>query len=245
MIQTHKSSQNRYKPVLSRLGVWLGIGMLLVLMMRVLSFWPQGPTATYFENLRGNQLPAALVEQPAQSLPHRLIQPLEAVNIDIWFLPAPRVFVAEEIFAKRLERGLASDDRVTYAIEFDEAGLNHYLTYWFEGWVQQTINVRNATMDLKPNGLIVYGEVDLGLKWQRMGAVFNLDASGRQFIFAGIDLEGQLLATPPLGPIAEAVTTLELNGNRALRELKFIDAQGNLYIQQIILAEEGVQVIAQ
>jgi len=198
------------------------------------------------EFVMGDSSEAALPnEQPAQSLPHKLIQPLEAVKIDIWFLPAPRVFVAEEIFAKRLERRLASNDRVTYAIEFDEAGLNHYRTYWFEGWVQQTINVRNATMDLKPNGLIVYGEVDLGLKWQRMGAVFNLDASGRQFIFAGIDLEGQLLATPPLGPIAEAVTTLELNGKRALRELKFIDAQGNLYIQQIILAEEGVQVIAQ
>ena len=156
----------------------------------------------------------------------------------------PRVFSADIIFANRLERGRTTDGQPAYYVEFDEAGLNRYLNYWFGAWADQNAQLRDTHIDLIPGGVIIYGEINLGVRWQLVGATFHLDESERQFTFTGVDVDGEFLASPPAGPIAQGIEVLEAEGNRALREFKFIDPEGELSFQRIILLEDMAQIVA-
>ncbi len=240
-----KTARPRNQSWLFNLCLWLIIASLLIAGIQSITFQPQGKTEAYFERQSNRRLAAPIEGLAISPTALDAPQPLNSVEVDIWFLPAPRVFSAEHIFAKRLERGRTTGGQVAYFIEFDEAGLNQYLNYWFGAWAKQNTHLRNAYMDLKPGGVIVYGEVDLGTRWQRAGAVFSLDESGRQFVFAGVDMAGELLAAPPYGPLTEGIKALTENGNRALRELRFIDPEGDLYIQQIVLSDNTAQIAAQ
>jgi hypothetical protein len=227
----------------ARSNIWLSLLLLVSLAGASLAnAWPllalrsNGQTSVYFEKQ------AALGARPAIAWP-KANQSLDSVDITIWFLPTQETFYAQDIFAKRLERGQTADGQVAYFIDFDEASLTQYLNYWFANWAARYVNFRNAQVALKPSGLIIYGDVDLGTHWQRVGAVFNLDESGRQFNFVGVDIDGQLMSIPPAGPIATAAMALTVNGNRALQDLKFIDPAGTLSIQQIVLTEDGAQIV--
>jgi hypothetical protein len=169
---------------------------------------------------------------------------LDPVVVDIWFLSQPTAFSAGDTFASRLERGRIEEDTLAYYIEFDQVGINSYLNRWFGGYVAQEPRLRNVSLDLKPGGAIVYAEVDLEVGWQGVGAVFMLDASGRQLILAGVDMDGRLYSTPPDGQIARLVARLESESNRALRELAFVDPAGRLTVQRISLGEDLVQILA-
>jgi hypothetical protein len=169
---------------------------------------------------------------------------LDRIVVDIWFLSRPTAFSASDTYARRLERARIGDGTLAYYLEFDQAGINTYLNTWFGRYVAQEKRVRAVSLDLKPGGAIVYAEVDLEVGWQRVGAVFMLDASGRQLILAGVDMDGRLYSTPPDGQIASLVARLESESNRALRELTFVDPAGRLTIQSISLDEDRVQILA-
>ncbi|NOR82095.1 MAG: hypothetical protein GQ526_01220, partial [Ardenticatenales bacterium] len=77
-----------------------------------------------------------------------------------------------------------------------------------------------------------------------VGAVLMLDASGRQFILAGVDIDGRFYNVPPEGPVADLTQQLESEGNRALRELVFLDAAGELRIRHINVSQDGAQILA-
>lgn len=171
-------------------------------------------------------------------------QPLEALTVDVWFLAQPQTFYAPEIFARRLERGLADDGRTAYYIDFNQEGINTYLSYWFGGAIASGGRVRNAWIDLRPGGAVIYADVDLELGWQKVGAVFMLDATGRQLILTGVDVGGRFYSIPPAGRVAELASQLESQGNRALADLTFLDPAGALKIQTIRLAEDSVQILA-
>jgi hypothetical protein len=170
--------------------------------------------------------------------------PLDTVLVDVWFLSQPMTFHASEVFAERLERGRTEEGQVAYYIEFDQEGVNTYLDYWFGAAIAQEERVQNAWIDLVPGGAVVYADVNLEVGWQHVGAAFMLDASGRQFILAGVDIDGRLYSTPPGGSIAELTDRLEAQGNRALNSLVFLDPAGQLTVQQISISEDRAQILA-
>ncbi|CAG0928531.1 hypothetical protein TFLX_00909 [Thermoflexales bacterium] len=252
----------QHKSMLSQRRLWLlmaGAFLICVVGLGTMWFRPLGDTHTYLYNMAfansrtplqwsGTAPDLKVVEArsaPATSDPNEVgVLPLAAVTVDIWFLSQPETFDAEHIYASRLERGRIGDGPLTYYLEFTEEGLNQYLHYWFGDGSAVDPRLRNVWFDLKPGSLIVYAEVDVLGNWQRIGAVFNLAANGRQFTFIGLDSAGQLYGAPAAGPIAEVISSLEAQGNRALRELKFIDPAGNLYLQQIAIMEDGAQILA-
>ena len=199
---------------------------------------PTPPGATPPADGDGGE-PAPASPTPDPNLP----TPLDAVVVDIWFLSQPTTFSAQQIHARRLESSTI-DGRTTYYIEFDEAGVNAYLNDWFGEMMAQEARISKPWVDLKPGGAVIYADLDLEVGRQRVGAVFMLDASGRQFILAGVDISGQLYSTPPEGRIADLTSQLEAEGNRALDELIFIDPAGHLTIQTINLDEDQARILA-
>ncbi len=227
---------------------------------QMVAFRPLGNTENYLEaQLTADQPPALVAGSLAQPVSSSnfidlaitaaptasqiITSPLKSVTVDIWFLSKPMQFSAKKLFASRLERACTAGGQAIYYIEFTEEGLNQYLNYWFGNQVEKW-RLRNAWLELKPGGIVINADIDLGVGWQRIGGVFQLEANERQFAFAGVDIGGQLYATPPAGPVADAIHQLEADGNRALRELLFVDAAGNLHIQRISINEHGAQITA-
>lgn len=223
---------------LIRWVVWIGVGVFLLWAVRAVAFRPTGSAASFWARSAALQ-PGAPLPQPVKQ-----ITVLPEVEIAIWFLDGPRAFSADTIFANRLERGYLDDGQLAYFIEFDEAGVNRYLHYWFGAWAEEHTQLQSTRVDLKPGGLTIYGDVKIGTQVQTVGALFALDESYRQFEFVGVDVGGQVLAAPPDGPLTAAIEALEDNGNRALRELQFLDTEGTLTIQAIVLTEDTVQIMA-
>lgn len=252
----------QHKSMFSNRRLWLLMaGALLICVVGLGTMWfrPLGDTHTYLNNMTFANPQAPLqwsetapelkaveaISSPATSDPNAVgVLPLDAVTVDIWFLSQPETFDAEHIYASRLERGRIGDGPLTYYLEFTEEGLNQYLHYWFGEGSAVDPRLRNVWFDLKPGSLIVYADVDVLGNWQRIGAVFNLAADGRQFAFIGLDSAGQLYGAPAAGPIAEVINSLQAQGNRALRELKFVDPDGDLYLRQIVITEDGAQILA-
>lgn len=190
----------------------------------------------------GNSAPELVDPPPAgeSSLPSRL----DAVTVDIWFLSQPRTFPASEVFAERLERGMTAGGQLAYYLEFTEQGVNSYMNHWFGVYLENQDRIKNAWLDLRPDGAVIYADLNLELGWKRVGAVFMLDASGRQLTLIGVDIDGRLYSSPPSGPVAELTDQLETQGNRALRELAFLDPAGRLTIQELGIKQDRIQILA-
>ncbi len=202
-----------------------------------------GPTSAYGQNL-------SIGNEPVPTLLPGSSQPLPGTTITIWFLRGPRFFSADTIFARQLTRGTTADGKLAYYIEFDEAGFNQYMHYWFlppgDELKQYVDGLENPRIDLSPGGLTLLADVQVGGQWKTAGLVYQLDASQRQLNFRGIEFEGSLISTVPDSVLDERVgSALERLANRALRELTFIDSTGaHLTISQITLDDDQAVVLA-
>jgi hypothetical protein len=178
------------------------------------------------------------------------IEPLPGTTIIIWFLKRPRFFSADTIFANDLSRGRAPDGRLAYHIAFDEAGFNRYMSYWFfptdQDLEQIVKGVRSPHIDLLPGGLTLYADLQVGPEWKQAGLLYELDGSGTQLNFRGIQFAGETLTAQPDSLIDHNVgQILERLANRALRELTFIDDSGaHLAIQRIVIGDDSAEVLA-
>ncbi len=180
---------------------------------------------------------------PAQQTPAPAV-PLDIVTIGSSFLPQPQTWLADQIFAERLERGWTEDGQLAYYIEFSEQGANALLDHWLSSNTADQTYIRDPWIDFTTGGMLVYAELNLEVGWQPVGAVLMLDASGRQFILAGVDIGGRFYTVPPEGPVADLTQQLESEANRVLRELVFLDAAGELRIRHISLSQDGAQILA-
>jgi hypothetical protein len=82
-------------------------------------------------------------------------------------------------------------------------------------------------VDFRPSGAVLYATVTMSGFTQQIGAVLQVDGSGRRFVVAGIDVGGQLYA-PPNNDIAQILTDIEARGNEALGQFT-LQANGVQY----------------
>lgn len=104
---------------------------------------------------------------------------------------------------------------------------------------------RNAQIDLRPGGAVVYADVaipELGNVEQRVGAVLRLDSSGQRFQFAGVDLNGTIYDVPPQ-TFGDTVNELEQRGNDLLNQLR-VDAGGTQFsLSQVSISDDSITVL--
>lgn len=103
---------------------------------------------------------------------------------------------------------------------------------------------RNARVDLRPDGAVIYADVylrDLGL-WQPAGVVLRLDASRQQFSIAGVDVGGTLYAIPE-GTLGDQVRRIAEEGNAALRGLAVEVGNGRYVLQAISIDDTSITAL--
>ncbi|MBC7811838.1 MAG: hypothetical protein H7175_11860 [Burkholderiales bacterium] len=98
---------------------------------------------------------------------------------------------------------------------------------------------RVSQFDLRPGGVVAYGEAYVPQlnRWQALGVVMQLENS-RQFRVVGIDINGQLFATPPDPNIQQLVAQAEQVGNDTLTQLA-ISAGGTTYTLSEVYADDN------
>lgn len=108
---------------------------------------------------------------------------------------------------------------------------------------------QNPRIDLKPGGAIIYADVSVPTGYgfdiqQTAGVVLQLDASGRQFVFTGVDLNGSLYTNPP-AELASTVAEFEQIGNDVLNQVSIDAGGGALTLQRAQIDETTLTLIMQ
>lgn len=104
--------------------------------------------------------------------------------------------------------------------------------------------IRNPRLDLRPGGAVVYVDVtlpELGSVSQTAGIVLRLDATRRQFEFAGVDLNGALYSVPP-DSFGINISEMEARGNELLRTLS-VQAGGGYYTLSEVITDDSTLTV--
>ncbi len=113
-----------------------------------------------------------------------------------------------------------------YLLTIDESGLNDLLRRGIIAERSRDDRYRDLEIELQPGGLVLYGDVDLGLRWQRMGVLLLQDDSPLTLSTAGIVLDQELYVLPDEGGLLPRLllpTGRQIQ--RALRALTVVGPQ--------------------
>ena len=132
----------------------------------------------------------------------------------------------------------------TYLITLDEASLNEFLRRWFlpEGTINDRF--RDLWVDLQSGGLILYADVNVGLRWQRMGLLlFQMETA---LIPTGLVLDKDLYALPNEGFLAQAIPSVQSTSEQALEDLRLVGPlPGEANVSQVQFHADRLQILAQ
>ncbi len=102
---------------------------------------------------------------------------------------------------------------------------------------------RNARIDLRPGGAVIYGEVfvpQIGI-WQNLGVVMQLTGDNRVAV-AGVDVNGALYSAPP-NEFSATINEVERVANEVLQQL-VLDASGTRYnLTQVHIDDHNLTLI--
>lgn len=106
--------------------------------------------------------------------------------------------------------------------------------------------IRNARIDLRPGGAVITADVFVSqlASWQNLGAVLRLDNTGRQLVFAGIDLGGTLYSAPPAGMGLDNIgVEIERTANDILRQLVLNTGDGRYNLSRIQIDDASLLLV--
>lgn len=221
----------------------LGIGMILVgiiavfivvpllpgLALQSAGFAPKGSTAQIFANA----------------------QPLPTVQVQNAVVPDQAVINLGSFGTQELPQtqdytiavGNTTGGPVA-TVAFTEEGLMNLCYQRTDLCSNANDQYRNARIDLKPNGAIIYADVfikDFSL-WQPVGVVLQMDNSQRQFIVVGVDMSGTLYSVPPNG-MGDTVTQIATKGNEVLRQLSLEASGGQYQLSQVLVDDTTLTLV--
>jgi hypothetical protein len=168
----------------------------------------------------GGSLEVAL---PKQSAPLTLVgEPLDHVEV---VLP-PQVAQPLALVAAELGGPILGDTSMpgttTYLLTIDEDDLNSFL--WQRVFTEGPRRARygDIEIDLQPQGMILYADVDLGIHQQRMGLLLVQENDGLTLSGAGVVLDQQLYRLPEDGSLAKILLPAGRQAQRALYALTVV-----------------------
>lgn len=119
--------------------------------------------------------------------------------------------------------GDASSPGITsYLLTLDEDTLNNLLAAQIISGGPDNDRYRRLAVDLQPGGLVLSADVDLGIRWQRMGLLLLHDEDSVSLSPAGILLEDELYAIPESGALARMLLPTGRRAQRALYALTIV-----------------------
>jgi hypothetical protein len=104
---------------------------------------------------------------------------------------------------------------------------------------------KNARIDLRPGGAIVYADVNLPQSQNvslPAGVVVRWDAPSRKVVFAGVDIGGTLYASPPQS-LADTIASVEQQMNDLLQQAAIEVGGGRYTVSDVIITDTTATLI--
>jgi hypothetical protein len=110
----------------------------------------------------------------------------------------------------------------TYLLTISEDDLNRLLWQRVFPEGPSSKRYRDPEIDLQPQGLVLYADVDLGLRWQRMGLLLLQDEGGLKLSPTALVLDQQVYGLPEEKSLARALLPAGRRAQRALNALTIV-----------------------
>jgi len=134
----------------------------------------------------------------------------------------------------------------TYLLTLDETSLNHLLHRLFFPDGGDDDRYRDLQVDLQPGGLILYADVKLGLRWQRIGLLLREEANEVSLTPAGVVVEQELYAMPEDGSLPQLLSPAHAYAERTLKMLVITGPlPGKAHVAQVRFQADRLQILAQ
>jgi len=103
---------------------------------------------------------------------------------------------------------------------------------------------RNARIDLRPGGAIIYADVTLPNSTVTVpaGIVVRWDTPSRKVVFTGIDLAGQLYTSPPQN-LADTIASVEQQMNDLIQQAAVNIGSGHYTISDVMITDTNATLI--
>jgi hypothetical protein len=132
-----------------------------------------------------------------------------------------------------------------YLLTIDEAGLNRLLRRRVFSDEIEGSRYRNLQIDLQPGGLVVYADVDLGVRRQRVGLLLLQNGGAATISPAGVVLNQELYALPEEGSLARLLLPTGREIQRALRVLTLVGPlSGEASAETVRFHRDRLQILA-
>lgn len=211
-----------------------GIVFLPQIISGVTGLTPQGSTSELFDQVIVQPTPALQnASDPGQ------------VTVDLGGYGQQTISSSPQLYDFTLGTGAGGEQVVTAA--FTEAGLMQICQQ------RSTIcspnstdpRFRNARIDLRPSGAIVYLDTtlpELGSVALPAGVVLRWDAPARRVRVAGVDIGGTLYTTPPEA-LGETVGLIEQQMNDLIQQVAVQAGGGRYTLSDVIIDNNNLTVV--
>jgi hypothetical protein len=240
-------ARRNYLPFIACGCLGVGAGVLLVagivvlvlipalpgLALQFSGFKSKGNTETVFQNV----VPVPTVALQNGSAPQ------EAV-INLGSLGSQTIQISPTQTQYEVLIGTSNTGAPLATVAFTETGLMDMCYQRADLCGNGNAQYRNARVDLRPGGAIIYADVyvpDFGI-WQPAGVVLRLDNSQRQFQVAGVDVGGVLYDVPPNG-LGQQVSDVARVGNEMLNQLSLEASGGRYALSQVIIDDTTLTLV--
>ena len=217
--------------------------VVLAVVAAVLS-WPRLLVPLFGLERRGS-LAAALPPDPAPlTLDGLALTPLDQID----FLLPPHVRDPEPLAASDLGSASFAGEEATpgssnYLLVLDQVALNTFVNRWLLSENSGRASYREVWVDLQPGGLILFADVNLGLRWQRAGLLFVQDGATLQA--TRLILGDESFALPGSGILSGRVASTAVQPQRFIEDLVVTGPlAGEARIQDLRIHPDRIEVHA-
>jgi uncharacterized protein YigE (DUF2233 family) len=141
---------------------------------------------------------------------------------------------------------MSTPGTTAYLLIIDEGDLNRLLWQRIFPEGSRSDRYRDVEIDLRPQGVILYADVDLGLRRQRIGLLVLQDEEGLTMSPAGLVLDQQLYDMPEEGSLTRAILPAGRQVQRALHALTVVGPlPGEARAEAVSFHEDQVRILAQ
>ncbi len=136
--------------------------------------------------------------------------------------------------------------RTTYLLTLGEHSLNQLLREHDVITGSDNNRYHNVTLELEPGGLILYADVNLGLRQQRVGLLLLHDQGALTVTPAGVVLRGNVYGAARPGPIAQLFLPRGRQVEHAFQTLRIVGPlSGEARAESLRVHHESIQIQAE
>ena len=220
------------------LGVALAVSAFPRLLVTLLGLEGLGPLS---RALPAESPGLALTGEPLDHV-YLKLSPQATVPVEL----APAIVSSGYVSPPPLIGDTSIPGRTRYLLTIDEDQVNELVHKLPLSEGSSRHRYRDVNVDLVPGGLVLYADIDLGIRWQRIGLLLLAGEGTPTLSPSGLVLEGEVYAMPAPGSLGRLLLPNGRQAQRALYGLRIAGPlPGEARVDTARFYDERLQILAE